>query len=78
MIKYLTNNEIAVQDFNDAMSLVLTLTNNDYVTMISSEENLYIINYVWSPTGANRNDVCFQSREIIEDIIFKAGEDNND
>lgn len=71
MIKYLTNNEIAVQDFNDAMSLVLTLTNNGYVTMISREENLYIVNYVWSPTGANRNDVCFQDREIIEEEIFK-------
>lgn len=68
---YVTKHEIAVNNFDDAMSLTLTLTNNGYVTMISKEENLYIINYIWSPNDANRNDVCFRSREVIEEEIFK-------
>lgn len=68
---YITKHEIAVNNFDDAMSLTLTLTNNSYVTMISKEENLYIINYIWSPNDANRNDVCFQDREIVEEEIFK-------
>jgi len=68
---YITSHEIAVNNFEDAMSLTLTLTNNGYVTMISKEEKLYIINYIWSPNDADRNDVCFQDREIIEEEIFK-------
>ena len=74
-IKYVTDNEIAVHSLEDANILVKTLLDNNYVVMISEEENLYIINYVWSPMGANRNDVCFQSREIIEDIIFNTEEE---
>ena len=74
-MKYITNNEIAIHNFDDAMSIILTLTNNGYVTMISKEENLYIINYIWSSNDANRNDVCFQDKEIIEDIIFNPKED---
>ena len=68
--KYITNNEIAVSNFDDAMKMTDILLANDYVVAISQEEKLYIINYVWSPNGANRNDVCFQSREIVEDFIF--------
>lgn len=78
MLDYITKNEIAVHCYEDAVSIAKILLKNGYVTMISEEENLYIINYVWSPNEANRNDVCFQSREIIEDIIFNTGEDNND
>ena len=68
--KYITNNEIAVSNFDDAMKMTNILLANDYVVAISREEKLYIINYVWSPNGADRNDVCFQSREIVEDFIF--------
>lgn len=67
---YITKHEIAVHCYEDAVSIAETLLKNNYVVMLSREEQLYIVNYVWSPMGANRNDVCFQSREIIEDIIF--------
>lgn len=67
---YVTNNEIAVKSFANAETLAELLLDEGYVVMISKEENLYIVNYVWSPWGANRNDVCFQSREDIEDFIF--------
>jgi hypothetical protein len=67
---YITNNEIAVNSLEDALKLVQILTNQDYVTMISKEENLYIINYIYS-TNCNRNEVVFQDRGIIEEEIFK-------
>ena len=70
MIKYLTNNEIAINDYATAMALSEILLNNDYVVMISREEQLYIINYIWSFHNSDRNDVCFQDREVIEEIIF--------
>ena len=67
---YITNNEIALHSFEDAVAVTKVLLDNDYVTMISREENLYIVNYVWSSRGADRNDVAFMSREKLEDIIF--------
>lgn len=67
---YVTRNEIAVKNFDDALKLVDILLTNEYVTMISKEENLYIINYIWSVRGSDRNDVCFQDREAVEEFIF--------
>jgi hypothetical protein len=69
-MRYITNNEIAVNSLEDALKLVQILINQDYVTMISREENLYIVNYIYSST-CNRNDVVFQDRGIIEEEIFK-------
>ena len=69
---YITNNEIALHSFEDAVTVAKMLLDNNYVVMISREEQLYIVNYVWSQTGANRNDVAFMSREKLEDIIFDA------
>ena len=72
-MNWITDNEIAVKTFVDAQKLAQILLDNGYVVMISTEEQLYIVNYVWSPNSADRNDVVFQDREIIEEEIF-----NND
>ena len=69
-IKYVTENEIAVNNLQDAQRMAELLLINDYVVMISKEENLYIVNYLWSPNNADRNDVVFQDREIMEEMIF--------
>lgn len=71
-MKYITNNEIALNSVEEAFNLAKTLLNNGYVTMISREENLFIVNYIWSSNDADRNDVCFQDKEIIEEEIFKS------
>lgn len=68
-MRYITNNEIAVNNLEDALKLIQILTDSDYVTMVSTEEGLYIINYIYSPT-CNRNDVVFQDREVVEEEIF--------
>ena len=66
---YVTNNEIAVKSYANMISIMEALMQENYVVMVSREENLYIINYVWSPT-CDRNNVCFNSRELVEDFIF--------
>ena len=66
---YLTDNEIAVDNLKDALDLATILTSQQYVVMVSREENLYIINYIYS-RNCNRNNVVFQSREIIEEELF--------
>ncbi len=66
----ITNNEIAVKSYTDALSLAEILLNNGYVVMISKEEQLWIVNYIWSHRDANRNDVVFINREDYEDMIF--------
>ena len=67
---YITNNEIALHSYEDAVTIMKVLLDNGYVAMISREEQLYIVNYVWSQRGADRNDVAFMDRDKLEDIIF--------
>jgi len=67
---YVTKNEIALHSFEDAAAVSKVLLDNDYVTMISREEKLYIVNFEWSPNHADRNDVAFLNREELEDFIF--------
>ena len=71
-MKYVTNKEIALHGIGDAFNIVKVLLDNGYVAMISKEENLFIVNYIWSSNDADRNDVCFQDREIIEEEVFKS------
>lgn len=76
MNDYVTKNEIAIHDKYHAQRIAEILMEEGYVVMLSREENLYIINYVWSSSGyADRNDVVFNSREIIEDMIFNTEEE---
>lgn len=73
---YITNNEIALHSYEDAVALTKVLLDNGYVAMISREEQLYIVNYVWSQRGADRNDVAFMDRDELEDIIFNPKEND--
>lgn len=69
--------ELVVNNILDAESLVETLTNNGYVCMVSREENLYIVNAVWSQM-CDRNDVVFMSREEFEMNYVKVEEDGSE
>ena len=73
---YITKHEVALHSYEDATTMAKILLENGYVTMISREEQLYIVNYVWSPNNANRNDVAFMDREELEDIIFNPKEND--
>ncbi len=58
--------EIAVNDYYDATTIAEILMNNDYVVMMSREEDLYIISAIWSDT-CNRNDVVFMDAGEFEE-----------
>ena len=77
MKSYITDNEIACHSYEDAQQVAGILLKNGYVVMVSREEQLYIVNYIWSSNCADRNDVCFLSREEIEDEIFCGGRDED-
>ena len=73
---YLTDNEIAMHSMEDALELVKLLVSNGYVAAISVEEQLIIVNYVWTPRFADRNEIIFQSREDfdqISDDVYEQG-----
>ena len=63
--------EIACHSFANAESLAEILLDEGYTVLISKEEKLYIVNYIWSETNANRNDVVFVRRDEYEEEIFK-------
>lgn len=62
--------EIAVNNFADAETLMEVLINNGYVVLLSKEEKLWIINYIWSENDANRNDVVFMRKDEYEEKLF--------
>ena len=70
MEKYLTDDEIACHSFEDAQKIAEVLLKNDYVVMISREEKLYIVNYIWTQNYANRNEVCFLSRDALTEALY--------
>lgn len=61
MVKYIPDGELTFNRYGDAVSVAKTLMDNGYVVMLSKEEDLFILNWVWSET-ADRNDTVFMSR----------------
>ena len=54
--------EIAVDDFDDAVTIAKILMKNGNVVMLSQEENLTVINFIWTDNSCNRNDVVLMDR----------------
>lgn len=73
----ISKNEISFFNMEDALATTRILLRNDYVVMLSQEENLWIVNYEWSPT-CNRNDVVFISRDEFEDEFFNIKKDEEE
>lgn len=63
--KYLEQEGIAVKTYKEAAAIAEILAENDYCVMISREDALWIVNWVWSETG-DRNDVIFINRGEYE------------
>lgn len=61
----ITNNEIAVRNKDTAIELVKLLVDEEYVVMLSREEDLYIVNFEYSQYS-DRNDVVFLNREEFD------------
>ena len=68
--------EVAISNYNDACALASILLKNNYVVMLSKEENLTIVTAVWVP-DCNRNYVAFMKAECLEEhYIAKEDVDN--
>lgn len=62
--------EIALHDKETALKIANILVDEDYVVMISREENLYIVNYLYAQYS-DRNDVVFMNRDEFDTDYYK-------
>ena len=62
--------EIALHDKETALKIANILVDEDYVVMISREENLYIINYLYAQYS-DRNGVVFMDREEFDTDYYQ-------
>lgn len=59
--------EIAFHNHDAGLEVAKALLNEGYVVMLSLEESLLIVNYEWSWSNSNRNDMVFIPRDIFDD-----------
>ena len=67
-------NELAFANEDGAMTVARILMNEDYVVMLSKEENLTIVNFEYSQYS-DRNGVVFMSRDEYKEELFLRGDD---
>lgn len=65
-------NELVFDNFEDCMAVIKATTPNelgrigDYCVLVSREENLYVLDFLYA-SGCDRNDVVFMDRCEFED-----------
>ena len=66
-IDYIPKTEISIDAYRDAVELARILLDNGYAVLLTREEDLTIINYIYAEdldcNEASRNNVVFCSRE---------------
>ena len=60
-------NELTFKNHNKGFAVAKALLDEDYVVLLSYEEELLILNYEYSFHGADRNDVIFMQRDEFEE-----------
>lgn len=68
---------VAVHDYDHACTLAKILMDNDYVVMLSIEEQLYIVSAIWSEHHADRNDVVFMDKCEFEEKYAEVMQDGD-
>ena len=77
-MEYLENDGISVHSYEEACALAKILLDNGNAVMITEEEALYIVNWVWCESGyPDRNDVVFRNRADVEAGLMES-EDEDD
>ena len=69
-------NELVFESFENCMTVAKILLEEQYVVMLSREEQLYVLNFVWSE-HADRNDVVFMSQEEFYEQLRKEQNDES-
>ena len=68
-------NELTFHNHVKGMEVAKTLLDEDYVVLLSYEEDLLVLNYEWSERGADRNDVVFMREDEFYEMQDKWCED---
>lgn len=66
-------NEIVFKNINIGMKVAEMLLNEDYVVLLSREDNFLVVNFEFAH-GADRNEIIFMRRdeyEELEDIFIE-------
>ena len=71
MVKLIPDGELTFRSHENLMSVVDALLDEDFVLLLSREEELYILNYIWSPNCSDRNDVVFMDRDEFDDNFLE-------
>ena len=64
--KYLEQDSLTFESYEDAAAVQKILIENGYCTMMSREEHLWLLNWVWTEKFADRNGVIFVDRAMYE------------
>lgn len=64
--KYLEQDSLTFESYEDAAAVQKILVENGYCTMMSREEHLWLLNWVWTESFADRNGVIFVDRTMYE------------
>lgn len=66
-LEYIPKTEIVIDSHEDVSELARILLDNGYAVLLTREEDLTIINYIWAEDldckEANRNNIVFCTRE---------------
>lgn len=67
-------NEIVFKNINMGMKVAEILLNEDYVVLLSREDNFLVVNFEFAD-GADRNEVVFMRRDEFEEEFDEQYED---
>lgn len=73
-----SSGELTTKSFSTATTFVDLLLDEGYVILLSREEDLYIVDYIWSERGADRNDVVFMDRCDFEMDFYETEEEDEE
>ncbi|MCR5811383.1 MAG: hypothetical protein K6G34_08285 [Lachnospiraceae bacterium] len=73
-----SSGELTTKSFSTATTFADLLLEEEYVVMLSREEDLYVINYIWSERGADRNDVVFMDRCDFEECFCEIEDEDEE
>ena len=74
--KFLEQEALTFQSFEDAAAVQKILLESGYCVMMSREEHLWVINWIWTETPADRNEVIFLNRANYECDLWEWQKEN--
>ncbi len=73
-----SSGELTFKSFDSATIIADMLMDEGYVILLSREEDLYVVNYIWSERGADRNDVVFMDRCDFDMDFYEVEDEEED